>query len=115
MRIIYKFRLWLAQITGRNVAALRLQVRDQQRRTENATQHVDYLVAWLDVLREELVTAKAMTVSLESQLESEREKNQVHQTTITTLVAANNLHLARYERETAIQERARVASLPLAE
>lgn len=59
----------------------------------------------LAVLDNEYTVAQRTIRAFESALETEREKVKVHETTIQTLVAANRLHLERYDAETKIQIR----------
>lgn len=77
------------------------------------------LVAWQEQQLEKVAVARADVADaqrtirqLETALDEERQKVQVHETTINTLVAAHGLILERYEAETAIEIQKKVAAMP---
>lgn len=84
---------------------LRAAREDLKRRDSELQQKVKYYDNLLE-------TAERVNGRYERMLEEEKEKIRVHETTIETLVAANNLHLRRYDAESAIEVRRKIAQLP---
>lgn len=82
------------------------------RATELVQRQRDQQGTYVAQMEAALADARRVIQSLETALAETRAKLTVHESTIETLVAANRVHLARYDAEVAIETRRQVAAMP---
>ncbi len=115
MKAMNRIRSWIIPVAAQAKIS-RLNVRidkldsERKSRERSLQQRESELRALATRMEQDLKDAQRTNARYEFALEEVREQNRILETTIQTLVAANQLHLERYDTETAIQVRNRVAA-----
>lgn len=108
--IVLRVRLWLARLRRARLASMRLETSLMVAEIASVRESLESVSGQLAQALARCEEASRQAMRYEYALEEEREKNRVHESTIFTLVQANNMHLKRYEAESAIQIRRTVAA-----
>lgn len=97
------------QLSGsqQHLDALAEQNRESETRIELKSRQLE---AAIELVRSEIRDAERIHRRMESALDEVREQNRVLEKTIQTLVASHELLISRYDAETALAVRARVAA-----